>query len=106
MYSPKIVSGTVSRSVADAYGIVRGLASNKPYSVTSEDPAAGKVVFSQGKTMFSWGYEFEVVVTAADGGATVEVTTGGKDGAPRALLDGKKHEKAAKKFFDAVVAAA
>jgi hypothetical protein len=98
MYSPKTATATFGQPAGSVLETVKRLASQKPYTTTAVDEAAGTIAFEQGKTALSWGTEFEVRVTSAGSGTEVSVTAGGKDGAPRAMLDGMKHNKAAKRF--------
>jgi hypothetical protein len=99
MYAPKTATSSFAQPADFVLDAVKRLADQPPYSTTGTDEAQGLVAFKQGKTALSWGTEFEVRVAAASSGSEVSVTAGGVDGAPKAMLDGMKHNKAAKKFL-------
>jgi len=99
MYSPKTATSSFAQPAASVLETVKRLAAQAPYTTTSADDAQGVVAFKQGKTALSWGTEYEVRVSGGSSGSEVAVTAGGVDGAPRAMLDGMKHNKAAKKFL-------
>lgn len=64
-----------------------------------------ELVFTSGKTLMSWGHMFGAVVEPDGSGSALQVVVVVAPGAPKALLDGRKNQKAATQFIEAVEAA-
>ena len=102
MHAPKQQSRVVQATPQSAFDAVLGIAQAKPYELRGVNNELYRLVFLRGKTALSWGTLHLVEVTAPAEGTTVSVTVGGRDDAPKALMDGWKHGKAATKLLDAV----
>ncbi|WP_193606891.1 hypothetical protein [Nocardioides lijunqiniae] len=70
------------------------------------DPSAIKVDFATRKTMLNWELAAEATITPSPAGSQVRLSLDVMPGRPKALLDGKKNEKAARKLADQIRAAA
>lgn len=75
---------------------------HKPHETQKEQ---GLIRFVTKKTMFTWELHAEARVTPAEQGSRVDVVLDTAPGRPKALLDGKKNEKAAQKLADQIRAA-
>ncbi len=64
-----------------------------------------EMVFKSGKTLMSWGHAFAATVKAEDTGSVLQLTVAVVPGAPKALMDGRKNQKAAESFIKSVEAA-
>ncbi|MBA3780834.1 MAG: hypothetical protein H0X12_03155 [Nocardioides sp.] len=64
-----------------------------------------EVLFTSGKTLMSWGHIFAATVKAAGPGSVLQLSVAVVPGAPKALMDGRKNQKAAAKFIESVEAA-
>ncbi|GAA1743301.1 hypothetical protein [Aeromicrobium alkaliterrae] len=104
MHAPKTQSRAVQATPQSAFDAVLGLAQAKPYELRGVNNELGQLVFLRGKTALSWGTLHLVEVAPSSEGATITVTVGGRDDAPKALMDGWKHNKAAAKLLDSAEA--
>lgn len=102
MHAPRSTTVTTSQDADRVFAALAGVVSAAPYTEVARDDASRTIGFTSGKTAFSWGHEYLATVTPADGGANVEVTAGGFDDKPKALLDGRKNVKAAAKVAQAL----
>ncbi|WP_229054403.1 hypothetical protein [Aeromicrobium sp. Leaf350] len=101
MHAPKYQDRTVQATPQSAFDAVLGLAQAKPYELRGVNNELHRLLFLRGKTALSWGTIHLVEVTPDAAGAKIAVTVGGRDDAPKALMDGWKHSKAATKLLDA-----
>ena len=104
VHAPKQQTRTVPVTPQSAFDAVLGVAQAKPYELRGVNNELGRLVFLRGRTALSWGTLYLVDVTADLAGANIAVTVGGRMDAPKALMDGWKHNKAASKLLDQVEA--
>lgn len=64
-----------------------------------------EVLFTSGKTLMSWGHMFGAIVKAEGTGSVLQLAVAVVPGAPKALMDGRKNQKAATQFIETVEAA-
>ncbi|WP_370190061.1 hypothetical protein [Aeromicrobium sp.] len=102
MHAPRSTTVTTTQDADRTYAALTELASAPPYTEVARDDASRTVGFTSGKTAFSWGHEYVATVTSTDAGASVEITAGGFDDKPKALLDGRKNVKAAGRVAQAL----
>ncbi|WP_354576621.1 hypothetical protein [Frigoribacterium sp. UYMn621] len=57
-----------------------------------------QIVFTTRKTLTSWELNGSALVAAVDGGTQLTVVLQGQEGQPKALMDGVKNTKMAKKL--------
>lgn len=79
-----------------------GVVQNGKFTLLGVNNEYRKMVFTSGMTGLSWGQEYVAEVNGSGGAATLSLVCGGRDGAPKALLDGWKNGKAADKVIAAV----
>lgn len=104
MYAPKTKSVTIAGTPKNVFDAVLAHVELDKLTLVASDEANLTAAFAKGKTALSWGYEYVASVAAAGDGSTLQITCGGVDGAPRAMLDGMKHSKAADKALAAIAA--
>ncbi len=104
MHAPKQQKRTVQTTPRAAFDTVLGVAQAKPYELRGVNNELRRLVFLRGRTALSWGTLHLVDVVPEGSGATISVTVGGRMDAPKALMDGWKHNKAAGKVLDQVEA--
>jgi hypothetical protein len=95
VHAPRSTTVTTTHDAERTFAALTQLASVPPYTEVARDDASRTVGFTSAKTAFSWGHEYVATVTPTDDGASVEITAGGFDDKPKALLDGRKNVKAA-----------
>ncbi len=101
MHAPKKQTRTVQAPPEAVFNAVLGIAQRpKPYTLVGVNNEAQRIVFSRGLTGLTWGAIYLVGIEPAAGGVDVTVTVGGRDDAPKALLDGWKHNRAGAKWLD------
>lgn len=106
MHAPKNSSTTIQTTPQAAFEAVLGVVQNGKYDLRGVNNETRSLVFLKGMTALSWGTMYLVDVTSDGSGARVNVLVGGRDDAPKALLDGWKHGKAASKLLSEVEAVA
>lgn len=103
MQKPRTSITPFETSADKLYETVLAVAGEKPYTLAEQAEEGRAAIFSTGKTMFSWGHEFAVMVIETEVPAVeLHVMCGGVDGRPTALLDGRKNAKAGAQFVSAV----
>lgn len=103
MQKPRISTTPFETSADKLYEAVLATTNEDPYKFLEQAEEGRAVIFSTGKTLFSWGHDFSVMVIESDVPAVeLHVMCGGVDGRPSALLDGRKNAKAGAQFVTAV----
>lgn len=103
MQKPRTSVTPFDTSADNLHAAVLAVASTDPYTLVEQAPEGRAAIFSTGKTLFSWGHDFAVMVIESDAPAVeLHVMCGGVDGRPSALLDGRKNAKAGAEFVTAV----
>lgn len=102
MHAPKTASTTIQTTPQAAFEAVLGVVQNGKYDLRGVNNETRSLVFLKGMTALSWGTMYLVDIASDGSGARVNVLVGGRDDAPKALLDGWKHGKAASKLLGEV----
>ncbi|QIK76586.1 hypothetical protein [Nocardioides piscis] len=76
-----------------------------PYEIRGLSNELHQMKFVSGKTLMSWGHAFAATVTGEGAGSVLHLTVTVVPGAPKSLMDGRKNQKAAEKFIEAMNAA-
>lgn len=106
MHAAKTAATTIQTTPDAAFEAVLGVVQNGSFDLRGVNNSTRNMVFLKGRTALSWGTMYVVEVTPDGGGARVSVLVGGRDDAPKALLDGWKHAKAASRLLSEVEAVA
>ncbi|GAB3120083.1 hypothetical protein [Glaciibacter psychrotolerans] len=102
MYAPRTKTIGFSISPDALYAAVQRTAETGKYTVVATAASTRKIGFLSGITWLSFGHEYVASITASAEGSALELVCGGRDAAPKALLDGWTNTKAADKFLSAV----
>lgn len=102
MHAPKTKTLQSAHPAEDLFNAVLAAAQAKPYTVDEIDEAAHRLQFSGGKSGISWGHLFVAEVVPSGAGSELRLECGGRDDAPKALLDGWKNGRAADKVIRSV----
>lgn len=99
MHQPKTIQTAFAVPASRVFDAALAVAQDGKYTISGVDNAQHKLAFSSGKTLLSWGQEYQLQVqSTSDTDSVLHVVCGGIDGAPKALMDGVKNKKIANKL--------
>ena len=91
---------------AAALQVIERVIAGQKHKLHDSTPEQGLVRFVTKKTMLTWELNVEARITPIQGGSRIGVVLDTSPDRPKALLDGKKNQKAAQKLADQIRAAA
>lgn len=93
------------RPEEDLFSVVLHVAQQGGYEIGGLSNERHELVFTSGKTLTSWGHMYAAVVESDGSGSVLQLVVAVVPGAPKALMDGRKNQKAATQFIADVEAA-
>ena len=91
---------------AQAHQAVEKVIAEQKHKLHESVPEQGVIRFITKKTMLMWELHVEAHITQTEGGSRVDLVLDTDPNRPKALLDGKKNQKAAQQLADQIRAAA
>lgn len=89
----------------DLFDTVLHVVQQGGYEISGLSNERHELVFTSGKTLMSWGHMYAAVVESDGNGSALKLVVAVVPGAPKALMDGRKNQKAATQFIADVEAA-
>ncbi len=86
----------------DLFSAVVHVVQQGDYEVGGLSNERHELVFTSGKTLMSWGHLFAAVVEPEGDGSILQLVVALAPGSPKALMDGRKNQKAATQFIEDV----
>jgi len=106
MRALKTLEKSFSQSPDVVFDRLKGIVTDKPYTLQHADQDAKKLEFESGGTMMAMGhFIFAAQLTAGGEGTQVSLNVHTGDNTPKALLDGWKNQKAGEKLLKNLEAA-
>ena len=96
-------STDTTRDVDELAQAVRSTIVAKGYDSIRESPDGREFHFVTRKSALNWELDGVATVTPGGSGAILSVTLSGRDGSPKALMDGWKTRRAAEKLATEIV---